>query len=101
MKEREISILGQTEIWKSPMENFNCKMSFYGSPYYEITRENNVYYLWELDKENPDSNNYHLMKTSDDFEQLYEEGMALNRAIESEIEKKKKKNLSKLNINFP
>jgi hypothetical protein len=100
MKEREISQLGQTETWKSPMENFNCKMSFYGSPYYEITRQSNVYYLWELDKENPDSNNYHLLKKSDDFEPLYEEGMALNRAIEIELEKKEKKKRSKLNINF-
>lgn len=101
MKEREISIFGQTEIWKSPMEYFNDKMVFRGNPYYEITRENNVYYIWELDKENPDSNNYHLMKTSDDFEPLYEEGMALNRAIESELEKKEKKNRSRLDINFP
>lgn len=100
MKEREISILGQTEVWKSPMENYSCSMSFYGSPYYEITRQNNVYYLWELDKENPDSNNYHLMKKSDDCEQLYEEGMALNREIEREKEKKEKENEFKLNLNL-
>jgi hypothetical protein len=100
MDEKKISMPSGTEIWKSPIENFNSKMSFYGSPYYEITRKNNVYYLWELDKENPDSNNYHLMKTSDDFEPLYEEGMALNRATESAIEKKKKKNSSRLKINF-
>ncbi len=100
MKKREISILGQTEIWKSPREYFNDKMIFRGNPYYEITRENNVYYLWELDKENPDSNNYHLIKKSNDCEPLYEEGMALNREIEREIEEKEKKNRRKLNLNL-
>jgi hypothetical protein len=81
MKEEEITILHGTHIWKSGLEYFNEKMFLHGNPYYQITEVGGVYYLWELDRNDPDSYNYHIMQQSDNFIHLHEKGMELNDAL--------------------
>ncbi len=76
MKEK-MTIHNSTPIWKSHLEYFNDSMFLHGFPYYRITEIDDDYYLWELDREDPDSMKYNILKTSRDFDPLYEEGMKL------------------------
>ena len=77
MEEREIKFHSGTQIWKSHLEYFNDQMFIHGFPFYRINKVQGVYYLWELDREDPDSMKYNILKKSTDFDVLYEEGMEL------------------------
>ncbi|MCP5495305.1 MAG: hypothetical protein H7A23_12180 [Leptospiraceae bacterium] len=81
MNREEITIQTGTHIWKSPMEYFSEHAVFHGSPYYQITEVDDVYYLWELSKEEPEKHKYQILKTSDNFGALHDEGMELNNTI--------------------
>ena len=84
MKE-EIKIHNGTPIWKSHIEYFNEYTVLHGFPCYRITEINDEYYLWELDREVPDSRKYNILKTSRDFDLLYEEGMKLQNDRREEL----------------
>ncbi len=81
MKTEEKNIFQGTHIWKSPMEYHNEHTFMHGYPYYQISKIDDVYYLWELDLKNPDSPDYRIMKEKNSFRPLYDEGMELNKAI--------------------
>lgn len=85
MNKKEITIQTGKHIWKSPMEYFSKNATFYGSPYYQITEVDNICYLWELSKEEPDKHKYHIIQKSEDFGTLFDEGMRLNGIIEEKI----------------
>jgi hypothetical protein len=81
MNKEEINIHYGTEVWKSHIEYYNEHMFMRGFPYYQITEVNDVYYLWELDLNDPDSYNYRIMQQSDDFSPLYDKGGELEDAL--------------------
>ncbi len=81
MKTEEKSIFHGDNIWKSAMEYHNEHTFLHGFPFYRITRIGDTYYLWELDLNDPDACKYQIMKESDDFNPLYEEGLKLGDAI--------------------
>lgn len=80
-KNIEITIFSGTEVWKGGYEYYSKGMIIGGYPYYQITRVNGVYYFWELDLDDADRGTYRLIKTSNDFSSLHEEGLALDDAI--------------------
>ncbi|MEN8216331.1 MAG: hypothetical protein ABFS56_08130 [Pseudomonadota bacterium] len=80
MKKEEI-IRYAPQAWKSHIEYYNEQMFIHGYPYYQITEVDDIYYLLELDLNDPDSYNYHIMEQSDNFSYLYEKGMALEDAL--------------------
>lgn len=84
MTHNEISIYSGSQVWKSMLEYHNKWTFMRGYPYFQITRVDDVYYLWELVLDNPDDVTYRIMKKSDDFDPLYEEG----RNLEDEVGKK-------------
>ncbi len=77
MEDKEITIHHGTMIWKSGIEYFNDRMFLHGYPYYRITEVDELYYLWELNPDDPDSGKYRIMKTGSEFTPFHEEGMAL------------------------
>ncbi len=77
MENEPVTIYSGDEVWKNYLEYHGEKISFYGNPYHRITKEDNIYYLWELDLDDPDSRKYKIIKQYDDFNLAYEEGMAL------------------------
>jgi hypothetical protein len=86
MKEREIkaeheptSVPG-VHVWKSHAET-STRPVIIGTPYYQITREEGQYHLWELDTT---SRKYRLRKASTSFDELVDEGDALDRKIGEE-----------------
>ncbi len=81
MKREGKRIFQGTHIWKSHMEYHNEHTFLHGFPYYQITEIDDVCYLWELDLNDPDPRNYRIIRESDDFNSLYEEGMKLNDEI--------------------
>ncbi|GEM_PF-2657921 len=81
MKENELNVFSGTHIFKTSLEYFNDNMFIHGYPYYMINEVDNVYYLWELDRANPDSRKYLLMKHDDVFIPLYEEAVALEKKL--------------------
>jgi hypothetical protein len=82
MDEKEINVIMGKQVWKTIGEYYNDKMWIRGYPYYQITKVNDVYYLWELDKDNPDSMKYNLLKKSTDFSPLYDEGLELHHVLD-------------------
>lgn len=84
-KNIEITIFSGTEVWKGGYEYYREDMILSGYPYYQITRVNDgvndVYYFWELDLDDADRGTYRIRKTSNDYDSLREEGLALDRAI--------------------
>ncbi len=80
-EKKEISIFEGKHIWKSPLEYHNERMFLHGRPYYQITEVEKVYYLWELDLNDPDPSEYRIMKKSKNFGPLFDEGMELNEAL--------------------
>ncbi len=84
MKEKKITLSSGTICWKSPME-YNSDLTLIdGYPYYYITEVDRQFYLWELDRKNPDSKKYYIIKSGYDFSKLHQEGMQLNRVIREE-----------------
>jgi hypothetical protein len=81
MTKEKISIFTGKHIWKSPLEYHNEHTFIHGRPYFQITEVDEVYYLWELDLNDPDPSEYRIMKTGDDFGPLFDEGMELNEAL--------------------
>ncbi|MCU0288776.1 MAG: hypothetical protein MUF15_20575 [Acidobacteria bacterium] len=75
--EEEVSIYAGSEVWKSMIEYHNKWTFIRGYPYYKITRVDEVYYLWELLLDDPDHVSYRIMKKSNDFSPLWDEGMKL------------------------
>lgn len=67
------------------MEYYNEYMFLHGRPYYRITETDDTYYLWELDRNDPDSLKYNILKTDTEFENLYKEGMELQDALCEEL----------------
>jgi hypothetical protein len=80
-EKEEITIFTGKHIWKSPLEYHNERMFLHGRPYYQITEVDEVYYLWELDLNDPDPHEYRIRKKCDDFGPLFDEGMELNEAL--------------------
>ena|GEM_PF-2633824 len=80
-EKEEITIFTGKHIWKSPLEYHNKYTFLHGRPYFQITEVDEVYYLWELDLNDPDSSEYRIMKKSKDFGPLFDEGMELNEAL--------------------
>ncbi|MCP4108867.1 MAG: hypothetical protein GY749_25540 [Desulfobacteraceae bacterium] len=85
MEKKEITIHSGTMIWKSGPEYFNDKMFLHGYPYYRITEVDGLYYLWELDPDDPDSGKYRIMKTGSEFIPFHKEGMALSDKISEKL----------------
>ena len=81
MKTQEKTIFSGRQIWKSHIEYHGNYTGLHGNPYYRISEMDGSYYLWRLDLDNPDSKEYRIMKQSDDFEELYEEGRKLGDKI--------------------
>lgn len=81
MKKEEISIWQGVHIWKSHKEYYGKYRFLHGDPYYQITQVGDIFFLWELDNNEPDSANYKIMKQSNNFNSLWEEGMKLNNEI--------------------
>lgn len=81
MSDKEITIFTGTHIWKSGLEYHNEHTFLRGFPYFQITGVDDVYYLWELDLDDADSMKYRILKKSDDFGLLHEEGMKLADAL--------------------
>lgn len=81
MIDDEIHIYSGSQVWKSMLEYHNKWTFIRGYPFYQITRVDDVYYLWELVLDNPDDVSYRIMKKSDDFDPLWEEGMQLAEEV--------------------
>jgi len=81
MEKKEITILHGVMVWKSGIEYYNDSMFTHGYPYYRVTKIDEIYYLWELNPDNPDSGEYRIIKTCNDFTPLYDEGMALAEQV--------------------
>jgi hypothetical protein len=81
MNMEKITIHHGDHVWKSHIEYHNEHTFIHGYPYYEITEVDDIYYLWELDRNDPDSRNYHIMQKSDNLSSLHEKGMELNDVI--------------------
>ena len=82
MNNEEVSIYAGSEVWKSMLEYHNKWTFIRGYPYFKITRVDEVYYLWELVLDDPDHVTYRIMKKSNDFSPLCDEGMELARKVE-------------------
>ena len=61
MKTKEKTIFSGDHIWKSPMEYHRKHTFLHGNPYYQISKIDGSYYLWELELDEPDANNYRIM----------------------------------------
>lgn len=85
MEKREMTFHSGTQIWKSHLEYFNDRMFLHGFPFYRINKIQDVYYLWELSQEDPDSMKYGILKESTDFDELYEEGMELQDEMRKKL----------------
>ncbi len=85
MEKREITFHSGTQIWKSHLEYYNDQMVLRGFPFYRISEIQDVYYLWELSQEDPDSMKYDILKKSTDFDELYEEGMELQDEMRNKL----------------
>lgn len=87
MTEKELSIFSGTHVWKSMLEYHNKWTFMRGYPYFQISRVDDVYYLWELVLDDPDNVTYRIMKKCDDFNPLFEEGMKLAEALGKKYDK--------------
>ena len=78
----EYTILPGTHIWKSHAE-YSTRPVLTGTPYYQITKDegDGTYYFWELETT---TEKYHLRKSGTDFNELWEEGLRLDRKIGEE-----------------
>ncbi|HAO19293.1 MAG TPA: hypothetical protein DCQ37_01630 [Desulfobacteraceae bacterium] len=88
MKESEsdvFNVFSGSLIFKGGFEYFNDSMFIHGYPYYMINKADGIYYLWELDRTNPDSRKYLLMKQSYDYISLYEEAVQLERTLRRQL----------------
>jgi hypothetical protein len=85
---KEITIFTGTHIWKSGLEYHNEHTFLHGFPYFQITGVDDVYYLWELDLDDADRRSYRIIKKSDDFGLLHEEGMELADALGKKYDEK-------------
>lgn len=76
------TILPGLHIWKGFMEFFTAP-TLSGYPYWEITKDDNLYWLWELDT---NTVRYHVRKSGPDFDPLWEEGLDLDQKLRDEKE---------------
>jgi hypothetical protein len=78
---KKINIFTGKHIWKSHLEYHNERTFLHGFPYYQITEVDNVFYLWELDLNDPGPGEYRIRKKNNDFDPLYDEGRELEEAL--------------------
>ncbi len=81
MEKNELNVFSGDCIFKCGLEYFNDTMFVHGYPYYIINKVEGIYYLWELDRSQPDKRKYLLMKQSRDFIPLYEEAVELEKIL--------------------
>jgi hypothetical protein len=80
-EKEKLTIHRGRHIWKSGLEYYNESMFMHGWPYFQITEVDGVYYLWELDLNDPDPGEYLVLKTGDEFVPMHEEGMELSEKL--------------------
>jgi len=79
--DEELTIHSGDLIWKTIIEYYYENAFIRGYPYYQITRVNDMYYLWELKLEDPNAYDYRIIDQNEDFSPLNEKGMALGDVI--------------------